>query len=380
MKKKIACAISGGVDSAVAAGLLVKRGYEVVGFHMHLWAEDAKEGEERVKKAKMVAKVLKIPFEVVDSRDEFKKKVVNYFLDEFAEGRTPNPCVRCNQYIKFGRLLEFALNKAKCDYLATGHYARIIKKGHFALLRAVDKQKDQSYFLYTLTQEQLAHLLFPIGEYTKKEVLQMAKKWKLPILSESRAICFFKESDYRPFLRRQIREKIVPGEVGTLDGRVIGRHFGLPLYTIGQRHGFKLKKGVLGPMYVVDKDISKNRLVVGFGSECERRKFWVGDINWIAGKAPYFAKASQGRPPLPLKCQVKIRHQGEMLKCKVQTPAKQDSFGMAKCKVKVILGEPQRGVAAGQSAVFYASTSSAQAEEVIGGGIIVSWPLTFSFF
>lgn len=367
MKKKIACAISGGVDSAVAAGLLVKRGYEVVGFHMHLWAEDAKEGEERVKKAKMVAKVLKIPFEVVDLRDEFKKKVVNYFLDEFAEGRTPNPCVRCNQYIKFGRLLEFALSKAKCDYLATGHYGRIIKKGHFALLRAVDKQKDQSYFLYTLTQEQLANLLFPIGEYTKKEVLQMAKKWKLPILSESRAICFFKESDYRPFLRRQIREKIVPGEVGTLDGRVIGRHFGLPLYTIGQRRKFKIQSAkfkVIPPFYVIDKDVKKNRLIVGWGEECERRDFVVEDVNWISGKAPR----------LPLGCQVKIRHQGELLKCKIEI--KNSKLN----KLKVMLSEPQRGVAAGQSAVFYASASSAQAEEVIGGGIIVSWPLTFSFF
>jgi len=351
--KKVAVAISGGVDSAVAAGLLVKRGYEVVGFHMHLWAEDAKEGKERIKRAKKVAAALGIPFEIVDLRCEFKKKVVDYFLKEFAKGKTPNPCVVCNKYIKFGRLLDFTLNKAKCDYLATGHYAMIIKKGHFALFRAVDKQKDQSYFLYTLTQKQLAHLLFPIGEYTKKEVLQTAKKWKLPILSESRAICFFKESDYRPFLRRQIREKLIPGEVSTLDGRVIGRHFGLPLYTIGQRHGFELKRGVLGPMYVVDKDIGKNRLVVGFGRECERRKFWLGDINWIAGEAP----------KLPRGCQVKIRHQGELLGCRVK--------GLGS-RVKIILAEAQRGVATGQSAVFYASASSAQAEEVLGGGIIAS--------
>lgn len=348
MKRKVAVALSGGVDSAVTAGLLKQEGWEVFGFHLRLWTEEEEGANERIKKVKKIAEVLKIPFEVLDLRREFKKKVVDYFLREFINGRTPNPCIRCNQEIKFGRLLKFSLNEMKADYLATGHYARVGHSRPYKLFRGVDKKKDQSYFLYTLTQKQLSYLLFPLGKYRQRYVLKLAKRWKLPISKKSRAICFFKEKDYRFFLKRQIPQKLVPGEVSTLDGKVIGRHLGLPLYTIGQRHGFELKKKVLGPMYVVGKEVGQNRLIVGFGGECERGEFKVGEANWIAGQAP----------KLPLKCQVKIRHQGQLLNCELS------NYQIANGRLRVILAEPQQGVAPGQSAVFY------KGEEVLGGGII----------
>jgi tRNA-specific 2-thiouridylase len=251
------------------------------------------------------------------------------------------------------------------DYLATGHYSRIAaeipnflpcrqagksqipnKLKIYHLLEAKDKSKDQSYFLYNLTQRQLAHILFPVGEYTKTEVRKMAKKWGLAVAErpESQEICFFPESDYRPFLQRQIPEKIVPGEVVDTKGRVIGRHFGLPLYTIGQRHGFEinLKSQILNlksipPFYVVGKDIRKNRLIVGFGKETEKKEFLVEKVNWI--DSGFRIQASGSR------LFVRIRHQGELLNCRI--------VKLSSCRIKVILDEPYRGIAPGQAAVFY---------------------------
>ncbi len=351
-KQKIAVALSGGVDSGAAAALVVKAGYEAAGFHLQLWAERGKDkrfenkccSTESLEAAQKTASQLGMPFYKVDFIEEiFKKKVVDYFLKEYGLGRTPNPCVVCNRLIKFGELMDYARTLGY-DYLATGHYARIKKNKEFHLLRGKDGKKDQSYFLYNLNQKKLSQVMFPVGDYQKTEVVKMARKWKLPVAErpESQEICFYPEDDYRPFLKRQIKEKIVPGEVIDTKGKVIGEHQGLPLYTIGQRHGFRITdKKVIGPLYVVEKKIKKNQLVVGFGKEAERKEFGVREVNWLSGK----------EPKKEIKCLVRIRHQGELLGGRVRGN-------------KVALDEPERGVAPGQAAVFY------QGEEVLGGGII----------
>jgi len=347
-KKKVAVALSGGVDSGVAAALVVKKGYQTAGFHMFLWKERPSKTDESLEAARKTADQLGIPFYKVDFLEEiFKKRVVDYFLKEYGLGRTPNPCVMCNRFIKFGELMDYAKGLGY-DYLATGHYARVKEDEDFHLLMGKDRKKDQSYFLYTLTQKKLARVMFPVGNYQKTEVIKMARKWKLPVAErpESQEICFYPEDDYRPFLKRQIKGKIVPGKVVDIKDKVIGEHQGLPLYTVGQRHGFKITdKKVIGPLYVIDKKIKKNQLVVGFGKEVEKKEFGVKEVNWISGKTP----------KKEIKCQVRIRHQGELLGCRVK------GIGL---RVKVVLDEPERGVAPGQAAVFY------QKEEVLGGGLI----------
>jgi len=396
--------MSGGVDSGVAAGLLVKQGYEVTGFHMRLWKEapgvsthsHSRCGQSENKccdprsleAARKTAWKLGIPLYVLDFEEVFKEKVVDYFLREYALGRTPNPCVMCNKYIKFGKFLDYIISLG-FDYLATGHYAHIyeeiqnskhkiqnkfkIKNPNFKnyhLLEAKDRGKDQSYFLYNLSQRQLAHILFPVGKYTKKQVREMAKKWGLAVAErpESQEICFFPESDYRPFLRRQIPKKIVPGEVVDTKGRVIGRHFGLPLYTVGQRHGFEinlkfkienLKFKVIPPFYVIGKDVKKNRLVVGFGKETEKKEFLVEKVNWIEPNLK-FTRLPDRQEIENLKFFVRIRHQGELLNCQI--------VKLSNCQIKVILEEPYRGIAPGQAAVFYRKLKVIF--EVVGGGII----------
>jgi len=381
--------MSGGVDSGVAAALLVKQGYEVTGFHLRFWKEKAEDFENKccdvksLEAARKTAWKLGIPFYVLDFEKVFKEKVVNYFLREYALGRTPNPCVMCNKYVKFGKFLDY-IRKLGFDYLATGHYARkceqsqisnlksqnqILNLKTYHLLEAKDKNKDQSYFLYNLAQRQLAHILFPVGEYTKTEVREMAKKWSLAVAErpESQEICFFPESDYRPFLQRQIPEKIVPGEVVDTKGRVIGKHFGLPLYTIGQRHGFKINVKsqtrlpdgqvsnvkAIPPFYVIGKDIKKNQLIVGFGKEAEKKEFLVEKVNWIE---PGFRLQVSG-----FRFFVRIRHQGELLNCQI--------VKLSNCQIKVILKEPYRGIAPGQAAVFYRKLKVVF--EVVGGGIIL---------
>lgn len=405
---KVAVGLSGGVDSGVAAALLVKKGFACSGFFLRFWKESKGRFEnkccdsESLEAARKTCWQLGIPFYVLDFSDIFKKKVVDYFLAEYASGRTPNPCVMCNKYIKFGRFLEYVKGLGY-DYLATGHYARKYQtasskyqKETYHLLMGKDKSKDQGYFLYGLTQEQLASVLFPVGDYTKKEIRRMAKEWKLPVAQrpESQEVCFFPESDYRPFLRRQIPEKLVPGEVVDTEGRVIGRHFGLPLYTIGQRHGFEIndkgakdkskkkERGIIPPYYVIEKDIKNNRLVVGFGKETEKREFWVKNVNWInpLGSSHQSSVVSSQsstidhRPltidhqPSTIDCRVRIRHQGELLKV--------ERIEESKNKLKVILIDSYRGIAPGQAAVFYQKLKIKNSKfkiddwEVLGGGII----------
>lgn len=353
--------MSGGVDSGVAAALLVKQGYQCAGFHLHLWSEITKDkrfenkccSTESLEIARRTAYRLGMLFYVLDFSKLFKKQVVDYFLESYRQGLTPNPCVVCNRFIKFGELLSYARGLG-FDYLATGHYAKIKDD---RLFMGKDKIKDQSYFLYHLNQKQLTHILFPVGDYQKKEVVAMARKWKLPVAHrpESQEICFLPENDYRPFLKRQLGNKIIPGEVVDTKGKVIGRHQGLPLYTIGQRHGFslisKIQTPLLPPYYVIGKDIKKNQLIVGFGRETEKKEFQIKDLNWLS---PDYQKQL-----LKLDLKVRIRHQGELLRCQLKGD-------------KVILKEAERGIAPGQSAVFYLPRHQAgNQEEVLGGGIIV---------
>ncbi|MCJ7804714.1 tRNA 2-thiouridine(34) synthase MnmA [Patescibacteria group bacterium] len=366
--KKIAIAMSGGVDSGVAAALLVKEGYQCSGFHLHLWSETVKDerfenkccSTESLETARKTAHQLGMLFYVLNLARPFKKQVVDYFLKAYEVGLTPNPCVVCNQFIKFGELLNY-VRKLGFDYLATGHYARMetfkfTPKGCLHLLMGKDKDKDQSYFLYNLKQNQLAQILFPVGEYQKKEVMAMAKRWHLPVAyrPESQEICFLPGDDYRPFLKRHLKGLIKTGEIVDIKGQTIGQHQGLPLYTVGQRHGFsinpKLQTPVLPPYYVIGKDVKKNRLIVGFGKETERKEFVVRNVNWV-NKSCRLRILNDG-----LNCKVRIRHQGELCPAKLQ---------IQKNKIKVTLIEPERGISPGQSAVFY------QKDEVLGGGIIV---------
>ena len=351
--------MSGGVDSSVAAALLQSQGYDCVGLFMKFWAEGEAEKENKccslqaVTDARKVCGQLGMPFYVLNFKSEFKKIIVDDFIRQYQDGLTPNPCVRCNKFIKFDLLLK----KAKalgCEYLATGHYIRLrreiqnskfqipkIKNENLKLYQAKDKKKDQSYFLYNLKQSQLEHLLFPLGNYTKPQVRILARKLKLPVAekSESQEICFVAEKTHYPFLQRHL--KLVPGEIVDRDGRVIGAHAGLPLYTLGQRKGIKV--GGIGPFYVVALDYKKNRLSVSNRKNDKKlfkTVFRLKTVNWISGQAPKGGKLG-----------VKIRYQAKTIPAKIY-------------KNQVILNQPERAIMAGQSAVFY------RGRELLGGGII----------
>jgi len=337
-KGKVIVAMSGGVDSSLAATLLKNRRYDVSGVFMLMH----KNGNP--KDAKIVAKKLGIDFKILDVRKEFKKKVVDYFINEYKKGRTPNPCVECNKHIKF-KILFDKMIELGADFVATGHYARIkreIRNSKFEirkLIIAKDQVKDQSYFLWQLTQNQLKHVLFPIGDYTKAQVREMAKKFNLPVFNkkDSQEICFI--NDLGNFLKKYI--KVKPGPIITTDGKKVGEHKGLAFYTIGQRKGINI--GGIGPFYVVDKDFKKNALIVAqgdFNKALYKKEMIVKNVNWI-NKPPKF----------PFNCNVKIRYGHKAVPCIV-----------SKLKIKFL--RPQRAITPGQSAVFY------QGNKILGGGVI----------
>lgn len=357
-KSKIIVAMSGGVDSSVAAALLKKQGYDVTGVFMHFWAEEPKDGIplndfvnrccslEAEKMAHRVCDILKVPFYSINIAAEFKKEVVDYFLAEFRSGRTPNPCIICNKEIKFKLLLRKA-QELGADFIATGHYARKeFKKGLWELLKAKDSNKDQSYFLYNITQEQLSHYFFPIGDYFKSDVRKLAKKFNLPTADrpESQEICFIADNDIRRFLKDHL--KLTPGDIVDTAGKIIGRHEGLPLFTIGQRHGLGIGGGK--PYYVASLDYGQNRLIVVSDSndkELYKKVLIARDINWVSGKTPKF----------PFKCQATVRYRHKPEGATIEA---------AGDNVKVSFASPQRAITCGQSAVFY------KGNEVLGGGVI----------
>ncbi|TRZ79480.1 tRNA 2-thiouridine(34) synthase MnmA [bacterium] len=379
-KQLVFVGLSGGVDSAVAAGLLKKDGYNVVGVFMKCWAPETttrnniEEGTEQQnligcgwekdeEDARQVAAKLKIPFYSWDFTKEYRKKVVDYLIDGYKNGITPNPDIECNREIKFGMFLKRAL-KMGANFVATGHYVRIKAcksrvTDHrlvYKLLKGIDGNKDQSYFLWTLTQEQLKYCLFPVGEYIKPQIRKLAKKWDLPVKDkpDSQGICFIGKVNIEDFLKQYIKSK--PGKIRTTDGKIIGEHQGLETYTTGQRRGIRIGGGI--PYFVVKKDFDKNELIIGKGRKNEalfKKKLIAIDLNWISGKTP----------KLPLKCQAKIRYRQPDQKCIIENNENDiTTKGSEEEKIKVVFKEKQRAITAGQSVVFYNN------DKILGGGVI----------
>jgi tRNA-specific 2-thiouridylase len=348
MPERVMIAMSGGVDSSVAAALLVEQGHEVSGVMMRLWAE----GENRccapdaVQDAQRVADQLGIPFELVDYAEEFKTRVVDYFLSEYGQGRTPNPCLACNRHIRFGQLMNQARAQG-VDYLATGHYARADAHGKTARLRAgADRQKDQSYVLYMLGQRELRHVLFPIGGFTKPEIRQMARERALSIAekAESMELCFVADDDYRRFFREHAPHAVQAGPILDSSGRELGQHQGLPFYTIGQRRGLGI--AAAEALYVHHLDVERNAVVVGPARELGRTKLVASDVNYVSGQAP------EG----PVHVQAKIRYRAALARA---TWAPLDGG-----RASVEFETPLRDITPGQAVVAY------QEDVVLGGGTI----------
>lgn len=357
-KQKVSVGMSGGVDSSVAALLLQQQGYDVRGVFMKNWEGDDTEehcsAADDLADARQVCQTLGIPLQGVNFADQYWERVFEYFLQEYAAGRTPNPDILCNREIKFRAFLDYALAQG-ADYIATGHYARIGRRGErYTLLRGKDANKDQSYFLYTLGQSQLRRSLFPVGELEKPQVRTLAEQHGLVThdKKDSTGICFIGERHFRSFLKRYLPAQ--PGEIRTPQGEVLGRHEGLMYYTLGQRQGLGIGgvKGHEGAVwYVADKDLDNNILIVVAGHDhplLYRRRLTAVDLHWTAGTAP----------DLPLTCTAKTRYRQADASCRVEASAPDD----ARCRVT--FDAPQWAVTPGQSVVFY------QGEECLGGGII----------
>lgn len=344
--------MSGGVDSSVAAALLKEQGYEVIGVMLRLWSEPGMEADNRCCTlddrilAAGIAAQLGIPFHVLDAGALFRSTVVENFITDYAQGVTPNPCLTCNRRIRWGFLLE-QVRALGADYLATGHYARKrAVSGQFQLLRGIDPNKDQSYVLHVLTQEQLARTIFPLGEYTKPQIRELARRFNLPVAErpDSQDLCFVGHGDYRDFLRRNAPQVARPGEIVTREGTVIGTHQGLAFYTIGQRRGLGI--AAREPLYVLEKDAAANRLVVGPRAQLGRDELVTGAVNWISGEAP----------KNPVRVTVKIRYKAREAEGLV-TPRGDGS-------VHIQFSEKLRDITPGQAAVLY------DGEVCLGGGII----------
>ncbi len=359
---KIIVAMSGGIDSAVAAALLKEQGFEISAIFLRLTNLPYLKDSE--KKAKQIAKILKIPFRVLDLRKEFQKKIIKNFLKDIEQGITPNPCVVCNKEIKFGLLLKKLKElKIDFDFIATGHYARRSPTGlrrefsifndqfsNYKLLVARDKEKDQSYFLWMLSQAQIRKILFPLGNYTKQEVKKIAKKIELSnvVIRESQEICFIK-GDINDFLKKHL--KLKPDKILDTEGKIIGEHQGLIFYTIGQRKTIGLSHG---PYYVLDKDIKKNILIVTKNEkDLYKKELIAKNVHWISGKPP----------KLPIKVKIKIRYRHKSA-IAIITPTQRCVGVIKKEEIKVIFNKPQRAITPGQSVVFY------DGQELLGGGII----------
>ena len=342
-RKKIAVAMSGGVDSSLAAAFLLQKNFEVIGVTMLLFGE---ENQNFIQDAKNVAEFLKINHYVADFRKDFENDVEKYFVENYLQGKTPNPCVQCNKKIKFGKLFDF-VETIGADFLATGHYAKIVfEDERFKLKKATDILKDQSYVLYNLTAEKLSKIILPLGDFSKNETRLLAEKYNLPVAKkkDSQEICFIPDNNYKKFLELHAKnsDALMLGEIVDNFGKVLGFHNGVANYTIGQRKGLEIAAEY--PLYVKKIDVAEKKIYVGKNEELFSEKLFAEKIHWIY------------EPKFPAKLQAKIRYGPKIFDCEVE---QENNL------ISVKFFEKVRAVTSGQSVVFY------DGDEVIGGGIIL---------
>ncbi len=341
---KVMVAMSGGVDSSVAAALLLEQGYDVCGGTLRLYEQNKISGD--VERAKSVCEQLGIKHFVFDERDLFREKVINYFADAYMQGITPNPCIECNRYLKFGILLGHALELG-CDYIATGHYSRIARVGErYAVVRPADRKKDQTYVLWRLNQHQLSHMLMPLGDLTKDKVREIAFKYSFvnADAKESQDICFVPYGDYAAFLNDELNIKFAEGEYIDVKGAVLGKHRGHQCYTIGQRKGLGIALGE--PRFVISKDALNNTVMLGGNDDLFKKRVYINEVNLSGAESL----------DVPLHCTAKLRYSAQDTECVI---TKTETGAM------IDFAEPVRAVTAGQSAVFYSG------DIMLGGGIIL---------
>lgn len=352
---RVVVAMSGGVDSSVAAALLKEQGYDVIGMMMRLWSEESVSGRvynrcctpDQMADARRIADKLDIPFYVLDTKDVFRSTIVEFFIEQHRQGVTPNPCIECNRHIRFDWLQQHAL-ALDADYLATGHYAQIElgADGRYLLKKGLDDSKDQSYVLSVMGQEQLAHALFPVGSYPKTEVRQIAERFGLPTASkkDSQDLCFLGDGDYRRFLSVHAPDVMTAGPIVRKNGEVVGEHHGLANYTIGQRKGLGIYAP--DPLYVIGVNPQRNALIVGTADELGLQHLTAHRVNWVSGEVP----------SVPFRAEVKIRYKAK------PAPALVEPLGAD--RMTVTFDEPVRDITPGQGAVVYAGVVC------LGGGII----------
>lgn len=350
--EKVVVGLSGGVDSSVAAATLHRQGYDVVGLTLWLMKGKGQCCSEGMVDAARLCEELQIPHHIVDSRDVFERNIVNYLVDGYSQGVTPLPCSQCNRAVKFGPMLRYAYDELGCDRVATGHYARVsynLDTGRYELFRAVDRSKDQSYFLYDLSQDVLSQVIFPLGHQTKQETRQMATEFGLHTADkpESQDLCLVEaHGSMQKFLDQFLAPK--EGDIVDQSGRVLGRHNGIHHYTIGQRKGLGI--AAPHPLYVVSIDVGRNQVVVGDRSAVHFPECTVQRVNWVSIAAP--------SDPITVEVQVRYRTK--------PTPA--TLFPLADHRARIVFEEPLFGVTPGQAAVWY------EGDRLLGGGIIEKWP------